>query len=137
MFKNFNRFVQMLEEALKGEATAIKLYTRMAERAPGPLDREFLSHIRDDEKKHFRLFSQVYLRLTGKHYEVGEIELPKACGYPEELTKALIDELEAAEMYREMMLATCDMCIREIMFIAMTDEMEHATRLTYLFAKAK
>ena len=39
-------------------------------------------------------------------------------------------------MYREMLLATTDMKIRETLFVAMTDEMEHATRFTFVYSMA-
>jgi len=39
-------------------------------------------------------------------------------------------------MYRDMLLATSNMQIRDIFFEAMTDEMEHATRFTFVYSLA-
>jgi hypothetical protein len=39
---------------------------------------------------------------------------------------ALKDELEAADLYKEMTLKTTDAMIKDIFFYAMGDELEHA-----------
>lgn len=137
MFKDYAEFMENLEKALQDEAVAAKTYDRLAERAPGALDRKFFAELRDDERKHFELFSEIYRCLTGQEPSVCQPELPRMHSYQEELTKFLIDELDAVDMYREMFLSTYDGRIRDTIFIPLTDEMEHATRLTFLFAKTR
>ena len=135
MFNDFNRFIADLERAINNEYKAIKYYSELAEEAPCEEARDFIIHARDDEKKHYRMFFHLYVALTGRQPVVAtpHIKLPDFC---EAVRESLKDELAAAEMYREMLLATTDMKIRETLFVAMTDEMEHATRFAFIYSMA-
>ncbi|RAP30426.1 hypothetical protein C2W64_01622 [Brevibacillus laterosporus] len=54
--------------------------------------------------------------------------------YVSGLKKALDDEQEAADFYQKVYLGSKDPYIRKIFFEAMTDEMRHATRLSFLYS---
>ncbi len=135
MFSDFNKFISDLATAINDEYEAAKFYTELAAIAPCEEARDFILHARDDEKKHYSMFCRLYLELTGRQPVVSEpnIQMPAFCTG---VMKSVKDELEAAEMYREMLLATTSMRVRDIMFVAMTDEMEHATRFTFVYSMA-
>jgi rubrerythrin len=46
---------------------------------------------------------------------------------------ALRDELEAAEFYRDMQLSVKDQLVRDTYYLAMVDELEHATKFSTLY----
>ena len=45
---------------------------------------------------------------------------------------ALIDELEAAEFYRDIQLSVMDQLVKDVFYYAMVDELEHATQFSTL-----
>lgn len=133
MFKDYNQFIIDLEMAINDEAEAAAFYTRLMEIAPCEEAREFIRHARDDEREHFRMFSDLFTALTGRQPLVRQpvVNTPEFC---EGVKEALKGELEAAHLYRDMYLSTSSSHIRDILFEAMTDEMEHATRFNFVYA---
>jgi len=59
-FKNFTLFIRDLHQAINGERRAVDYYTCLMELAPNDEAREQVRFARDDEMKHFRMFSQFY-----------------------------------------------------------------------------
>jgi rubrerythrin len=53
--------------------------------------------------------------------------------YKEGLLIALKDELEAADLYKEMILSTNDARIKDAFFYAMGDELEHSVMFSTLY----
>ncbi len=135
MIKDFRKFIMDLQMAINGEVKAAEFYTRLMEIAPNEEAKMFIRLARDDELKHYRMFYQLYVSLTGQQ-PVVQKPVIRVTTYCEGLKTALKDELEAAELYRDMYLSTTNMRVRDIMFEAMTDEMEHATRFVYLIQQA-
>jgi len=135
MFPDFNKFICDLATAINNEYEAVKFYTELAAIAPCEAARDFIIHARDDEKKHYSMFCRLYLELTGRQHVVAEPHI-KTPGFCTGVMESVKDELEAADMYREMLLSTTSMKVRDIMFEAMTDEMEHATRFTFVYSMA-
>jgi len=133
MFTDFNKFIMDLQTAINGESEAIEFYNKLLEIAPCEEARDFIRHIRDDEMKHYRMFTQLYISLCGRPPVVMEPQV-RVTEFCRDVKKAVKDELEAAELYRSMLLSTTNMRIRDIMFETMTDEMEHATRLTFIYS---
>jgi len=128
----YGKFIADLEKAINDELAAVEFYTRLMEMAPSSEAREFIEHARDDEKKHYRVLSRLYISLTGRQPTVRQ-PVVTVISFCEGVKEALKDELEAAEMYRDMYLSTRNPQIRDILFETMTDEMEHATRFTFVY----
>ena len=129
----WEHLVRDIRRAIEGEMAAIAVYESLLSMAPNEESRENLTHIRDDEKKHLLGFSNIYRGLTGTQPSPGRPPIPQFATYFEGLKDAYYDELEAAEFYRSILLSTCDPRIGTVVFEAMTDEMEHATRLNRLY----
>lgn len=127
--------VRQLEAFMDDEATAVKFYTELLRDAKeedlGERAVDFIKHARDDEETHIRLFSDLYRSLTGGTYEPRAKEVRYA-SLREGVAMALADELEAAEEYRTVYLRETDRRVRNIFFETMTDEMEHATRFSFV-----
>lgn len=130
-FKDRNMFISQLQNAINGEATTIEFYEVLGGMAPARY-RDFVTHAREDEMVHLRMFRRLYRRLTGHEPSV-QVRATKFSSYKEGLELAFRSELEAAELYRDMYLSTRVPKIRDILFRAMTDEMEHAQRFNFLY----
>lgn len=133
LFRDPHKWLRDLEQAIADEAEAAEFYRYLESIAPNAEAREQVHHATEDEIKHHRMLSHLYRRLTGRHPAVEQpvIERP---GFAAGVYMAFNDELEAAEHYRDMLLSTRDMAIRDMMFEIMMDEMEHADRFTMITA---
>ncbi|WP_227762705.1 ferritin-like domain-containing protein [Zhaonella formicivorans] len=136
-FKNRQQFMMDLERGLHGEAEAIAFYTSLLRMAPDDLARRNIRHALEDERKHYRQFSELYRQLTGMSPEVPIPPPAVIPDYRKGLIEAFEDELEAAELYRGMYLNALTRAVRDLMFEIMTDEMEHADRFALLYAATK
>ena len=104
----------------------------MYELTKDPLWQDFIKHAYEDEKSHYEMFQQLHYMLTGKFVQNPKKPLPcydlKECA-----KKALIDELEAVEMYKVMLLTIPIQQAYNPLFIALHDELEHATRFSTMY----
>lgn len=126
-------FIKKLEEAINGEATAIRFYGDLLNLVRG--DRtayDNVKHAYDDENKHFRAFVDLYVSLTGRQPSV-RITPMRYTSLADAYRQAFFGELEAAELYSDMYLMTRDPDIRDIFFMAKNDEQEHAQRFQFLY----
>lgn len=128
---------KQLTEAMKGESEARLYYERLIRMAPNKEEAEIISNILEDELKHFKNFKELYKKLTGCEPVLLQLKCPTFTNYIEGIEKAILDELEAYDFYRDIYLSTRDPYVRDIFFEALTDENEHAAHLNYLFTKNK
>ncbi|MDQ0340358.1 rubrerythrin [Caldalkalibacillus uzonensis] len=128
----FNQILHYLLQAIHDEAQAIDFYSRLKRMAPDQLHQDFIHHALEDEQHHLQDFIQLYVDLTGQqpHYRIQPVAFQT---YQEGVFKAYLAELEAYEFYRDMMLMSHDIQIRDTFFRAMTDEIEHASRFSFLY----
>jgi rubrerythrin len=128
--------VRTIEKDLQDEANAAQFYTELMGLAEDPVIRDFIQHARDDERKHYRMLGDLYRELTGRTFSVAPQKVEYA-GLRAGLLRALQDELEAAEEYRDTYLRYRIPQVRDLFFELMTDEMEHATRFTYALGQVR
>ncbi|GGD23760.1 ferritin family protein [Pontibacillus salipaludis] len=129
-------FMKNLEAAIEAEWTANDFYKRLQEETPNPLFKEFIQHAEDDEEKHYHSFQKLYYQLTGRYYE-HPMKRNEFESFEDGVVEALKDELEASELYRDMLLHMPVQYAYEPLFIAMTDEMEHATRFSTIYGRLR
>jgi len=129
-------FVENLQKAINGEASAIQFYGELLQlNEKDEMAYDNIKHAYDDENKHFKAFTALYVKLTGKQPQIN----PKPTKFntmTDAYRFAFFDELEAADLYKEMYLLTPYMNIRDIFFMAKSDEMEHALRFNFLYNRA-
>lgn len=135
-FKNFRKFLTDLQKALEGEVGAINFYTQLLTMTSNQKYREYIEDARNDERRHFELFSNLYVNLTGYRPMVPE-PTPFTGTFCQGVQKAFDDELEAYILYRDMMLNTSIMEIRDIIFIPFSDENEHAQKFNWIISDLK
>lgn len=135
MFRDYNKFVADVQRAINDEITAVEFYTKLMDMAPCDDAKRQIKHPKDDEMKHYKMLCQLYTALTG-YQPMVQKSITNVTDFCGGVQKALEDELSAAEAYREMYLNTSNLKIRDIIFEIMTDEMEHATRFSFVYSLA-
>lgn len=122
--------VPLVEQFMRDEASAAVFYAQLADQVQDAAVRDYIRHAMEDEQKHYRMLGDLYRQLTGRTYEAR----PEPPAVPDLLTglkRAMDDEYEAMEQYRDVYLKSRDQNIRNLFFELMTDELEHATRFNY------
>ena len=76
------------------------------------------------------MLQDLYRSLTGRTFEA-QVQPVEFASLAEGLKRAMDDEYEAMEEYRDVYLSTGNARIRNLFFELMTDELEHATRFNY------
>jgi rubrerythrin len=130
--QDYSKFLVDLEEAINEEAAAIRFYQKLMDLAPDAEQRDFIEHAHEEEIEHFRMFIALYRQLTGREAVVS-VKDTVFSDYKSGIREAFEQELEAADLYQKMYLATRNIEIRDIFFKSMTDEMEHATRFSFIY----
>ncbi|MFD1205788.1 MULTISPECIES: ferritin-like domain-containing protein [Sporosarcina] len=125
-------FANQLKQAIEEEYKAYYFYRSMYEQTQDPLWRDFIQHIYEDEKSHYEMFQQLYYMMTGTFVQNPKKPVP-CYNFKECVKQSLIDELEAVEMYKEMLLTIPFQQAYNPLFIAMHDEMEHAIRMSTIY----
>ena len=128
------KIIQTLHETIVDEATAIDFYTRLAKDAPTQLAKEFVLEALSEEKKHLVAFSKVYEFYTDKmpQYTIKPVVYNS---FKEGILHALKDELDAADMYKNMTVSTTDNLVVETYHFAGGDELEHAIMFSVIYGQ--
>lgn len=125
-------FVDKLRHAIENEYRGYHFYKSMYAMTTDPLWKEFIKHAYEDEKSHYEMFQQLHYMLTGEF--VQNPKKPSPCVQLKECARrALLDELEDVETYKEMLLTIPIQQAYNPLFIAMHDEMEHAIRFSTMY----
>ncbi len=123
-----------VKEAVQGEREDELFYEYLISTAPGKEDKEIIASIRDDERRHNRLFRRIYKDFNGVEVPMdAEEAFEKPKTYLEGIKKALFGELRAVEKYREIRKGLPSGPYRDILFDIITDEIKHSSKYNYLF----
>ncbi|MDT3426448.1 rubrerythrin [Paenibacillus forsythiae] len=136
-YRNDDMVLQLIEQSIQGERNDELFYDFLIKLAPTSQEKEIITGIRDDERKHRAMFRALYTQLTGKAPAVTEEaseQLPSS--YLAGIETALLGELKAFEKYRTLYLHI-NPRYRDWIFEIMTDEMKHASYYNWLYAKNK
>lgn len=136
---------QLLQEALEGVRKAVQgeredelFYDYLISAAPTEDEKNIISSIRDDERRHNRLFRRIYKDFTGMEIPSGgEEAFEKPKSYLDGIKKALFGELSAVERYRTIRRGLPLGPYRDILFDIITDEIKHSSKYNYLFTLNK
>lgn len=130
--------VRLIQEAIGDERHDELFYDYLLSVAPTDQEKQVITGIRDDERKHRSLFRQMYTQLTGQRPpptpERESFQRPSS--YLDGIEKALMGELKAFEKYR-VIYKYIPARYRDVIFEIMTDEMKHASYYNWLYAKNK
>lgn len=108
-------------------------YSYLIDVAPTQEEKEILSSILEDERKHLKYDTVIYEELTGMSVPAEEeepFEKPKT--YLQGLKKALFGEAAAIERYRDIRRSLPPSPYKELLSDIISDETRHAIKFDYL-----
>jgi len=125
--------LSLIVESVRDEREDELFYDYLLSVAP-PNQREIIISIRDDERKHGRLFRQLYWEVTGKDIpDAPDTPFERPLNYCDGISRALFGELAAVERYRRILFGFEFLPYRNIITEIYTDELKHASKWNYLF----
>ncbi|MFC3884966.1 ferritin-like domain-containing protein [Bacillus songklensis] len=119
-----------IAKAINGEYSAISCYGKLAKNAATEKEKKQILEIRQDEVRHYQIFSAIYMNLTGKQPKP-EITEPCPKNYKEGLKFAFKDEQETVDFYLDISDKAQDPYIKEQFRRAAADEQNHAVWFLY------
>lgn len=119
-----------IAKAINGQYSAIACYERLAQLAPNEDVRKQIHEIRQDEIKHFQVFTLIYTSMTGKQPKPQIVE---GCpsDYRAGLHFAFKDEQETVDFYLDIAEKASNPLIKESFRRASADEQNHAVWFLY------
>lgn len=132
--RNTSVFFQNLGKAINGEYNAVRKYEKLAQLTPNEDFRQIILNIRNDEVKHFRIFSEIYSQISGgKKPQITESPLPGS--FNEGVEESIRDELGDSEFYQVTSTLTNDPVFMRVLLNASHDEQRHSTWFSYIWNK--
>jgi rubrerythrin len=120
--------------AVQGEREDELFYDYLIRLAPTREEKQIIASIRDDERRHNRLFRRIYGDFTGMEISSGDEEsFERPDSYLDGIKRALFGELRAVEKYRAIRRGLPRGPYRDVLFDIITDELKHASKYNYLF----
>lgn len=135
-----DRLLALLKVAAEETAQLANRYRRLLTEAPvlSP-SADMLKSMYLDEKKHLKNLREALFLITGETPETPDESQPpstlEVIDPKTYLEETLMQELDAADFYRNFFLAVPDGALRDLFFEILTDKQSHANALTYLFSK--
>lgn len=122
--------VNDLSKTINGEYTAIYCYELLANQAPNTEVKNRILEIRNDEIRHYQMFTHLYTSLTGKQPSP---QITKQCptDFRNGVLAAFIDEQETVDFYHKMARKNNNPLIKEPFLQASADEQNHAVWYLY------
>lgn len=124
--------VSDVAKAINGQYSAIMCYEQIAKLAPSEEERKRILEIRQDEIRHFQVFSAIYTSLTGRQ-PTPQVSEPCPTNYRDGLTFAFKDEQETVDFYLDIADKASDPYIREQFKRAAADEQNHAVWFLFYY----
>ncbi|MDO8686489.1 MAG: hypothetical protein Q7J78_07460 [Clostridiales bacterium] len=135
---NLPEALMHIKDAVMGEKEDEMFYNQLLLIAPCEEDKKVIESIRDDEKKHGRMFREIYCELTGQMLPPApEGEQEKLQNYCKAMEKAFLGELKALEKYRKILFAMNNPKHKNMVTEIASDELKHACKYNYLMSKNK
>jgi len=123
-----------IAQAINGEYSAIACYKQLARMARNEKEKNQIREIRNDEIKHFHIFSQIYMALTGRQPTPQIVEQCPS-DYIAGLNFAIGDEQKTTDFYLDIADKTNDPYIKDQFKRASADEQNHAVWFLYFLTQ--
>lgn len=132
-YKTLEEALILVKNAIQGEREDELFYDYLISVAPTQEEKNIIADIRDDERKHNKMFRQIYKAFTGQEVAVPtDVKFDKPKSYIEGIKKALFGELSAVERYRDIRAGLPNRYFRDMVFEILTDELKHADKYNYI-----
>lgn len=131
-----NEALEIIKASVDNEADDATFYSLLINQAMQDEDKEIITSIVNDEKKHNMMLRQIYFSLTGTNLPMSKETMTNNQNtYIANLRKSLFGELEAAKKYRGVLAAMTDRENYNKLMEIMIDELTHAHKYNYLITK--
>lgn len=125
--------LSLIKSSVSGEKEDEMFYDYLISVAPTDKQKDIIIAIRDDERKHNKMFRNIYKDITGKDVVIeNEEKFVEPKSYIAGVEKALFGELSAVEKYRKIMADLPYTMYRDMLFEIITDEIKHAIKYNYI-----
>lgn len=132
-YKSLQEALELIKQAVSGEREDELFYSYLIGIAPSAEDKAIIASIREDERKHNRMFRKIYKDLTGQTIMAdGGESFEKPRSYIDGVRRALFGELAAMERYRDIRAGLPNRYYRDMVFEILTDELKHADKYNYI-----
>jgi rubrerythrin len=132
-YKTLDEALKLVKKAVQGEREDELFYDYLICVAPSKEEKDIIRSIRDDERKHNKMFRAMYKYYTGEDIRASKDDcFDKPPSYIHGIKKALFGELSAMERYRIIRAGLPDRYFRDMAFEILTDEMKHADKYNYI-----
>ena len=134
-----NQAIDLIRQSVRNEREDELFYDRLLEQAPTEKDKEIITSIRNDERKHNKILRDLYYNFTGQVIQP-DMSMPNinnTLTYQENLEKALFGELDAVVKYRKILGTMPSGNSYTLLMSIMTDELRHASKYNFLIHNAK
>ncbi len=123
-----------IAQAIDGEYTAICCYAQLIAQAPTDEERRQINEIRNDEIRHYQVFSQIYSSMTERCHQA---QMNGQCPprYTDGILAAFQDEQKTVDFYLELADSAQDPYTKEQFKRAAADEQNHAVWFLSLIMK--
>jgi rubrerythrin len=125
-----------IAKAINGQFSATACYEQLAKMAPNEGEGNQVFEIREDEIRHFQVFSQIYTSLSGRQPSPQLVEQCPS-DYYTGLNFAFKDEQETVDFYLDIAEKANDPFIKEQFRRASADEQNHAVWFLYFITQRK
>ncbi len=129
--ENHQQIVNVLLKGIKGKASTVDFYNRLASVAPNQTHQHDLLKVMEDEQRHWWQLINLYTSLTGSQpaYQIEQVPFHS---YQDGLQKGYEAEVAGYDQFRMGCLQTQNPQIYDVLVNACKDEWEHAKRLSVL-----
>jgi rubrerythrin len=133
-----NQAIESIRQSVKDEREDELFYDNLLEQATTQKEKDIITSIRDDERKHNRILRDLYYNFTGQmiQQDISNASIDTSLTYKENLEKALFGELNAVIKYRKIMATMPSGNSYTLLMSIMTDELRHASKYNFLIHTA-
>ena len=130
----FHDALEGVKAAVQGEREDELFYDYLMDEAANKDEKNMISDIRDDERRHNKIFRIIYEDFTGREVPKGDEEkFEKPKSYLDGIKRALLGELRAVERYRDIRRKLPRGPYVDVLTDIITDELRHASKYNLLF----
>ena len=134
-----NQAIDLIRQSVSGEKEDEMFYDILIKQAPTEKEKDIITSIRNDERKHNKILRDLYYNFTGNiiPQDISEPSIDKSLSYQQNLEKALFGELDAVVRYRKILGTMPSGNSYTLVMSIMTDELRHANKYNFLIHSAK
>lgn len=132
-YKSLDEALLLVKAAVQGEREDELFYDYLISTAPTQEEKNIITSIRDDERKHNKYFREIYSFYTKQNLPAQtNVSFEKPKSYIEGIAKAKFGELAAVERYRDIKAGLTTEYYKDMVFEILTDELKHAHKYDYI-----